>query len=97
MELSGIPPGLFPAVCYEVVSIRIRPGDSVLFCTDGLPDAFRGNGEQFGMDWIREICGADRGAPPVELLGKVFAEVQSFARGRAQHDDMAAAVFHLTT
>jgi phosphoserine phosphatase RsbU/P len=95
MELSGIPPGLFPAACYEIVSIQIRPGDSVLFCTDGLSDTFNGDGEQFGMDRIREICGAERGAPPVELLGKVFAEVESFAGGRAQHDDMAAALFHL--
>jgi hypothetical protein len=26
---------------------------------------------------------------------KGFAEVESFAGGRAQHDDMAAALFHL--
>jgi hypothetical protein len=32
---------------------------------------------------------------PTELLGRVFAAVESFARGREQHDDMAAALFHL--
>jgi len=95
LELSGIPPGLFQAASYEVVTLKLQPGDSVLFCTDGLPDAFGDNEEQFGMDRIRELCGAARGAPPVELLGKIFAGVESFAGGRLQHDDMAAALFHL--
>ena len=67
----------------------------MLFCTDGLTDAFDENGEQFGMGRIQELCGAERGAPPVELLGKIFAGVESFAGGRLQHDDMAAALFHL--
>jgi hypothetical protein len=28
-------------------------------------------------------------------LGKTFAAVESFSRGQEQHDDMAAALFHL--
>jgi len=31
---------------------------------------------------------------PNELLACVFAAVESFAGGREQHDDMAAALFH---
>jgi sigma-B regulation protein RsbU (phosphoserine phosphatase) len=95
LELSGIPPGLFQAAGYEIVTLPLQPGDSVLFCTDGLTDAFDRHGEQFGIDRLQEICGAKRGAAPVELLGKVFAAVEGFARGRGQHDDMAAALFHL--
>jgi len=95
LELSGIPPGLFQAAGYEIATLQMQPGDSVLFCTDGLTDAFDGKGEQFGIDRLQEICGAQRGAPPVQLLGKVFTEVEGFARGRTQHDDMAAALFHL--
>jgi phosphoserine phosphatase RsbU/P len=97
LELAGIPPALFQAASYEVVTLKPEPGDSVLFCTDGLPDAFDENREQFGMERIRELCGPAQGAPPVELLGKIFAGVESFAGGRLQHDDMAAALFHLTT
>jgi sigma-B regulation protein RsbU (phosphoserine phosphatase) len=95
LELSGIPPGLFQAAGYEIVTLPLQPGDSVLFCTDGLTDAFDGNGEQFGIDRLQETCKAERGGPPVKLLGKIFAEVEAFARGRGQHDDMAAALFHL--
>ena len=94
MELSGIPPGLFPTSSYETRTLRLQPGDYVLFCTDGITDAFDPNGEQFGVERLEEICAAQRLASPTELLGEVFAAVENFAHGQAQHDDMAAALFH---
>lgn len=94
MELSGTPPGLFPTSSYETRTLRLQPGDCVLFCTDGITDAFDRDGEQFGVERLEEICGAQRLASPTELLGNVFAAVENFAHGQAQHDDMAAALFH---
>jgi sigma-B regulation protein RsbU (phosphoserine phosphatase) len=94
LELNGIPPGLFPTASYESLTLRLQPGDSVLFCTDGITDAFSRNGEQFGAERLQDLCGAQRCASPAELLGRVFSTVESFARGREQHDDMAAALFH---
>src|SRR5260370_35672398 len=50
LELNGIPPGLFLAASYESLTVRLQPGDSVLFCTDGITDAFDRNVEQFVRD-----------------------------------------------
>jgi sigma-B regulation protein RsbU (phosphoserine phosphatase) len=94
LELSGIPPGLFPATSYETVAVRLLPGDSVLFCTDGITDAFDNNEEQFGIERLQELCKELRGLPPAELLVQIFSAVKFFSRGREQHDDMAAALFH---
>lgn len=94
LELTGIPPGLFAATSYETLTLRLQPGDSVLFCTDGITDAFDRRGEQFGIERLQELCAAERNASPKEFLSRVFAAVESFARGREQHDDMAAALFH---
>jgi len=69
-------------------------GDSVLFCTDGISDAFNGKEEQFGIERLQEICDAQRFASPAGLLGRIFAAVENFSRGREQQDDMAAALFH---
>jgi len=94
MEIQGIPPGLFdPSVTYDTSKIRIEPGDSVLFFTDGISDAFNTEGESFGLERLQRVCAASPQSPPPELLGLVFSEVERFARGQAQHDDMAAAVF----
>jgi sigma-B regulation protein RsbU (phosphoserine phosphatase) len=94
LELSGIPPGLFKGTSYETLTMRLSPGDSVLFCTDGLTDAFDQHGEQFGLERLQDLCGNQRHLSPTELLGQIFSAVEHFSRGREQHDDMAAAVFH---
>jgi phosphoserine phosphatase RsbU/P len=94
LEIQGIPPGLFdPSVSYDTSKIRIEAGDSVLFFTDGLSDAFDTHGESFGIERLQEVFEASRQSSPTELLGHVFSEVERFAQGQAQHDDMAAAVF----
>jgi sigma-B regulation protein RsbU (phosphoserine phosphatase) len=93
LELTGIPPGLFAATSYETLTLRLQPGESVLFCTDGITDAFARDGEQFGIERLQELCGAQRPIAPAELLGRIFTAVENFSHGREQHDDMAAAVF----
>jgi sigma-B regulation protein RsbU (phosphoserine phosphatase) len=94
LKLCGIPPGLFAAANHETLTLRLLAGDSVLFCTDGISDAFSRKEEQFGIERLQEICDAQRFASPSELLGRVFAAVENFSRGREQQDAMAAALFH---
>jgi len=94
LELSGMPPGLFAGTSYETLTLRLQPGDSVLFCTDGITDAFNREGEQFGIERLHEICNTERTNSPTQFLGRVFAAVESFSCGREQQDDMAAALFH---
>jgi sigma-B regulation protein RsbU (phosphoserine phosphatase) len=94
LEINGIPPGLFPETCYESLTLHLEPADSVLFCTDGITDAFDCRDRQFGIERLQEICDGRALASPTELLGRVFAAVEDFSHGREQHDDMAAALFH---
>jgi serine phosphatase RsbU (regulator of sigma subunit) len=95
LELPGIPPGLFPTASYESKTIRLKPGDSVLFCTDGLTDAFSRDSQQFGIERLHQLCNEKQFDGRAELLHKVFAAVESFAEGCEQQDDMAATLFHL--
>lgn len=60
LEIQRIPPGLFdPSVTYETLQIRLEPGDSVLFFTDGLSDAFDTEGESFGIERLQAVCAAE--------------------------------------
>ena len=94
LELSGFPPGLFPSATYETYPLQISPGDSVLFCTDGITEAQNDHGDCFGIERLIELCSASRGIQARELLGLIFSAVEKFADGCAQHDDMAATIFH---
>src|SRR5258708_30164018 len=40
LQLSGVPPGLFAAASYETLTLQLQAGDSVLFFTDAVTDAF---------------------------------------------------------
>jgi phosphoserine phosphatase RsbU/P len=94
LEVQGIPPGLFdPGVAYGTSTITIEPGDSVLFFTDGISEAFNSKDESFGLEQLQKVCEAYRGTAPTEFLAHLFSEVDLFAQGRSQHDDMAAALF----
>lgn len=93
LEVPGIPPGLFEAVEYQMCTITLQPGDSVLFCTDGITDAFNTEEEPFGIARVQELCETRDSAAPAELLGELFAALAAYTHGREQHDDMTAAVF----
>lgn len=96
LDLGGIPPGLFAATQYEASTLRLEPGDSVFFCTDGITDAFDIRGDQFGTERLQALC-ASNCATPAALLDCIFTAIKKFAHGREQHDDMAAALFHLAS
>jgi phosphoserine phosphatase RsbU/P len=94
LEIPGMPPGLFPDIDYEATTIVLQPGDSIVFCTDGITDAFSKENEPFGLERLQAVCDNRRRSEPAELLRSLFSTVEDFTRGRGQHDDMAAAVFH---
>jgi phosphoserine phosphatase RsbU/P len=94
LEIAGLPPGLLPEAEYDISTLTLQPGDSLLFCTDGITDAFNTEDEPFGVARLQSLCEKGLRIPPQELLRRVFAAVEDFTVGRQQHDDMAAAVFH---
>jgi sigma-B regulation protein RsbU (phosphoserine phosphatase) len=94
LKLSGIPPGLWPCASYEATVLPLEPGDSVLFCTDGITDSMNLEEEGFGTERLVAICDGHLADSPTHLLRAIFMAVESFSRGREPHDDMAAALFH---
>jgi serine phosphatase RsbU (regulator of sigma subunit) len=94
LELSGLPPGLFASASYETVSLALVPGDSMVFCTDGITEAMNPDEESFGLERLSALCIGLAEIPARELRREIFSAVEDFKRGRRQRDDMAAAVFH---
>jgi sigma-B regulation protein RsbU (phosphoserine phosphatase) len=95
LELSGIPPGLFPGSDFEAVSITMQLSDSIVCCSDGITEAQNARDEDFGIERLIDICSAGKHLPPAELLGRIFSSVHNFTQAIRQHDDMAAAIFQL--
>jgi sigma-B regulation protein RsbU (phosphoserine phosphatase) len=94
LTIQGMPRGLLDAsASYEDTRITLEPGDSVLFFTDGVSNAFDSEKESFGIERLQEICEKHFQEPATEFLAGIFSSLGRFAGGRTRHDDMTAAVF----
>jgi len=94
LQVAGLPPGLFPAATYDELTVELQPGDSILFCTDGLTDARNISDEEFGIEGIQDVCRRHAGESPLDLLGHLFSAIEDFTTHCKQWDDMTAAYFH---
>jgi phosphoserine phosphatase RsbU/P len=94
LQVAGIPPGLLPGVAYDELSVQLEPGDSLLFCTDGVTEARNAHDEEFGIDRVQELVGNCYTNTPLVLLEHLFAAVEEFTGVCRQWDDMTATVFH---
>jgi phosphoserine phosphatase RsbU/P len=89
---GGMPVGMFPNVPYQRGEIQLRPGDVVALYSDGVNEANDIHGEEFGDDALQESLRRLRQGSAQEILDGVFADVDAFASGAPQYDDITLLV-----
>jgi sigma-B regulation protein RsbU (phosphoserine phosphatase) len=84
--------GIFDDPEIGIGKIRLAPGASLFVATDGVIDAERADGAEFGEQGIRrtlETCITGSATTIVETL---FGAVNAFSAGAPQSDDITALV-----
>ena len=66
----------------------MHPGDCVFVYTDGVPEAENADQDMFGEERLTGTLNQDADAGPEELIRRVHAEVDRFADGAPQFDDI---------
>jgi serine phosphatase RsbU (regulator of sigma subunit) len=93
LEAGGLPLGIELGANYETASLELKPGDALIFFTDGVVEAVNESGEEFGNDrWI----GAVRNMPDwkaQETLQFLMKRVDDFVGATRQFDDITCLVF----
>jgi phosphoserine phosphatase RsbU/P len=90
---GGLPSGLLKNSAYESHHLKLSPGDTVLFATDGLTELRDRHDNDFGWDRLSEIWKHCRFKSADEALDFVFSEASQFSDGgQAKHDDITAVV-----
>ncbi len=99
VRVEGFPLGLFPSVSYEEISLATRPGDALVFLSDGITDAENAQGEMFGTErvvaLIRDEMVADRNVSAAELADSLIAAVDAFEGGAERFDDQTLVVLRV--
>jgi len=89
---GGLPSGMFDDARYDQWNITLKPGEAVLFATDGLIEAHNPARDEFGAQRIMDVCGRNLAGPPDLLLDRLFEALLEFTAGEPPHDDMTAAL-----
>ena len=74
---------------FERTELTLRPGDSLVFYTDGVSEAFNPADECYGDDRLIADTTELAGQSPTELTTALLARVHAFADSAPQSDDIA--------
>jgi len=93
LEVGGLPLGIEPGAVYDTAALDLRPGDALIFYTDGVVEAFDEKGDLFGDErWLEAI----RALPDwnaQESLQFLMKRVDEFVGFTRQSDDITCLVF----
>jgi len=81
-----LPLGIMSHVDFADHTLKLSPGDQIIFYTDGITEAMNPAGELFGLerlDQVLEDCSQDAD----QLINAVLKAVDVFASGRPADDD----------
>ena len=81
----GMPLGLMPEMSYEEREAVVRPGESILFYSDGLVEAHNPAREMFGFPRLKTLL--TRTSEPARLIPFLLSELENFTGEEWEQED----------
>jgi sigma-B regulation protein RsbU (phosphoserine phosphatase) len=91
ISATGVPVGLFCESEYELSSINLRKGDSIILYTDGLTEASVDEIE-YGEERLKLLLEKSMELPAKDLLGSIINDQKKFIKDAALFDDITVSV-----
>ncbi|MEP6768671.1 MAG: PP2C family protein-serine/threonine phosphatase, partial [Acidobacteriota bacterium] len=83
----GLPLALFPGRPYGSSKIILSPGDLLFLYTDGVTEAANAEGEEFGLDRLKDFVKTQIGKHPTEVDAALARTLEDYADGEHFADD----------
>ncbi len=96
LKATGLPVGLLPKREFDSARFELGSGDLLLIYSDGVPEACTRDNEEFGLERTIDCLREARHSEPESILDRLFGEIDRFAAGAPQHDDITALVLKRT-
>lgn len=96
LEKGGIVLGLMTAARFEEARLDLRPGDRVVFYTDGVNEAMNRAGEDFGEERLWDlVAGLPSDLSAREMTNRVVEELYRFLDGEEPQDDVTVMILRV--
>ncbi|MGD0909668.1 MAG: SpoIIE family protein phosphatase [Candidatus Acidiferrales bacterium] len=92
ITLTGFPIGIFDDATYEEWSVRLNPGDILIFYSDGITEASNRDGKFFGTGRLQNLFAANTNLSSADLADRILEDVQEFTQGGPITDDRTLVV-----
>ena len=90
----GLALGVMENVKFAAQETEFQDGDFLLLYTDGVTEAMNENLELFGEERLRDLLSAMADREPKKMVDAVNAEIEDFAGGAPQADDITLLAFY---
>jgi phosphoserine phosphatase RsbU/P len=78
IKAEGVPLGLLPDREYEEIVLPVKPGDTIVLCSDGVTDHMSPEGEEFGRERIGEVITKSCDMGPHGIVQSLFDAMDRF-------------------
>ena len=87
LEISGTPLGLLPASAYDSLRLNLEPGDTVVFCSDGVLERVNQSEEEYGIDrLVSKLTSLGDSASAHQVAAEVLQSVDQHAGANPRPD-----------
>jgi len=87
VQAEGFPLGLFPEVSYDEIKVTAKPGDVIVFVSDGILDAENEKDEMYGDDRLAGMLCAHRSELALAIADAILEDVSRFQGAKDRFDD----------
>ncbi len=88
LEATGLPLGLFRTSTYEVRTLKLEPGETLLLYTDGASEARSATSAVYGTSRLQKLAVERQHLPPEQLVRACLEDLAAFRAGAPRADDL---------
>jgi sigma-B regulation protein RsbU (phosphoserine phosphatase) len=92
LPLDGLPLGIDKEYTFAETTAQLKPGDALVFYTDGVVEAVNDEGEFFGFERLQRLLAESTIRRPRTLTRQIVRAVRSFTGPVPQSDDITLVV-----
>ena len=92
----GLPIGISEAAAYEERVLPLGRGDRLYLYSDGIPEAFNANNQQFGSKRLQSAIEHSRGVSLTDSLANLVTSVEAWSGGAQLKDDVSVLAVEIT-